>query len=304
MNRKKLISILGLIAVIVITVVACFTPDANAENGQTTITVNVTAVKHPTVSITNPEGEEELMPAEFSISTDYTESDGLTVQLQKDDDTYDHVATLADEAGTFDILRPNIDAFTNPFGAYVIQATATGDSNTAVATKNVTLTSLRVSKNGHATTGDPIVHIVFDERVDHYSITIVNPDSETPFYENTGLDASDIGDGNIVIPFGEAGLTDGTYYPVKITAYGENDQWSEAKSVDCNYRPNSGPDDPDDPDRPEEPDDDDSPAVPDTGKFTEKLNVSQSDYAIALIASGVVTVILAIIFAKKRSEKR
>ncbi|MBR6965005.1 hypothetical protein IKH83_01685 [Candidatus Saccharibacteria bacterium] len=289
MNRKKFLSILGLIVVIALTVAAYFVPDANAENGQTTITVTVANEKHPSVEITSPISDAEFLPSELVFSVNYEETDTLELVLEKGTESASFLPTITDPSGTFsedDIDLSNV--FTNIYGDYTFTVNASGDGNTADASIAFTVTPLRVTKNGHDDNGDPIIKIVVADDVEKIRIAVANPETGEPMFQVIEIDTADLGDGTVTLPFAANGMTSDNY-TVDVTALGANDTELGTKNVDCNY---------------EEPKDEDAPAVPDTGSFAGSLNVSKSDYILAGSIGLGVTIAIIILYATKRSNKR
>ena len=289
MNRKKLLSIFGLIVVIALTIAAYFTPSANAEDGQTTITVTVTNEKHPSVEITSPADGGEFLPSELVFSVDYEETDTLELVLTKGSESASFLPTITDPSGTFSADDVDLSGeFTNIYGEYTFTVNASGDGNTTDASITFTVVPFRVANNGHDDKGDPIIKITADNSVKKFRIAVANPDTGEPMFEVIEIDAADLGDGNVTLPFSTNGMTSGDY-TVDVTALDDSDTEIGTKDVECDY---------------EEPADEDAPAVPDTGSFAGSLNVSKSDYILAGSIGLGVTVAIAILYFTKRSKRQ
>lgn len=284
MKKRKLLGILGLIVVAAMTIAAYFTPAANAENGQTTITVTVSNPKQPDVEINNPADNSELAFKDgIAVNLDTKDAEEIEITVTYGPNTETDTFVPSEETGN--ITRTlNFAGLANYYGPVTITAKAKAEgAEDAVSTVTIELVTVAVEVKDPADNNDPKLRITPSRNVAKVKIKVVdpaNPDGE-PLIE---LEKSaDELDKDVTLPFEENNVPNGDYRFI-VESFGASDEpFENPKGVNYSYKK--------------------SPTVPDTGRFTERLNVSQSDYVLAIVTTSVITILLLIASIFKRSRK-
>ena len=282
--KRKILGILGLIVVAAMTIAAYFTPAANAENGQTTITVNVSNPKQPEIDITKPANNSELAYRDgIAVDLGFKESEEIEVTVTYGSNSETDTFAPTEETGTT-TRTLNFSGLANYFGPVTITAKAKSEGvDAAVKTITIDLVTVTVEIKDPADNNDPKLKITPSRNVAKVIIQVLDPakpDGE-PLIEIEKL-ASEL-DGDVTLPFEENNIPDGDYRFVVKSFDAADEPFEDQKAVNYSYEK--------------------SPVVPDTGRFAERLNVSQSDYVLAIVVTSVVTVLLLIVFIFKRSQK-
>ncbi len=281
MKNKKLWGILGLIIVAALTVAAYFTPSANAESGQTTITVNVTNPKQPAVEITEPaSGAEVINDGGVTLGFDYEETDEIIISI-----------TCGESGGAGEFITPTTDTGSfsrkvsipepNYYGPVTISVRGNAEGSEDIKTVTFNLVPATAEAADPEDNGDPNIDIETDPNVDKVIISVVDPETGEKVMDDVEVPADDLDD-SVALPFEDNDLADGNY-KIIITSYNDNgDQLGEPKVINYSYEKKS------------------APIVPDTGSFSEHLNVSKTDYLIVgLAAAGFAVLALGFLLIKR-----
>lgn len=284
MKKRKLLGILGLIVVAAMTIAAYFTPAANAENGQTTITVTVSNPKQPDVEINNPANNSELAFKDgITVDLGFKETEEIEVTVTYGSNTETDTFTPSEETGNT-TRTLNFAGLANYYGPVTITAKAKAEgAEDAVKTVTIELVTVTVEIKDPADNNDPKLKITPSRNVARVKIKVVdpaNPDGD-PLIE-LEKPAEELEE-DVTLPFEANNIPDGDYRFIVESFDTSDEPFENPKGVNYSYEK--------------------SPAVPDTGRFAEKLNVSRTDYVIAIAATAAVTVILLIAFIFKRSRK-
>lgn len=282
MKNKKLWGILGLIVVVALTVAAYFTPSANAESGSTTITVNVTNPKQPDVSIDSPaSGAEVAYKDGVNISFNYKETEQVEIEVTYGSESIVHgpYTPTSETASDLYILHDNsLDGYYGPV-KISIRVSAEGTVKISFITINLVPSTAEVKDP--AENGDPVIDVDPSSKVDKVIVTVVDPDDpDTPLIEKE-VPADEL-DEDITLPFEDEDLPEGDY-KIIVTSYDEDSNpLGEPKVINYTYKKDAGP------------------IVPDTGSFSEHLNVSSTDYlVVSLVAAGFAVIALAVLIIKR-----
>ncbi|MBQ6396348.1 hypothetical protein IJH89_02050, partial [Candidatus Saccharibacteria bacterium] len=332
-QRKKLLGLFGLALVALMTVVAYFLPtDAAAESTSHTDVIRVTVYdQYPSVELTKPLSEETLTSPSVTVGFNYENANHVNFQL-----TYETVDETTGEVVTKTINLPKFDpanldptfeyasgsdeitidltALTdeqgNPldltYGRFVLTAvseSAIGRGEDAVEFYYVPAKATEVGTED--STNDPIVNVEYDEGVAKVELMIYdkngNPLLDSPIVvENPANESGVHGSGsqNITLPLGSYGLASGDYV-LGLTAFrAETDPATGETSYSEIYSP--FPNYPISYTQPE------APAIPNTGRLLESLNIATSDLVITsvIVFTFAVFVAFAILTHKKKGYRK
>ena len=280
MKNKKLWGILGLIIVAALTVAAYFTPAANAEGGSTTITVNVTNPKQPAVEITEPaDGAELINDNGIDLGLDYAETEEFVYSVDCGEHGAGGIFEPATESGT--LTRKITIPEPNYYGPVTITIRATADGNEDLKSVTFNLVPATAEAVDPADNGDPKIDIDTDPNVKKVVISVVDPETGEKVIDDIEVPADDTDD-DVTLPFEDNDVADGDY-KIIITSYDEDgNALGEPKVINYAYEQEK------------------APIVPDTGSFSEHLNVSKTDYlAVSLIAAGFAVIALIVLIVKR-----
>lgn len=283
MKNKKLWGILGLIIVAAMTVAAYFTPAANAESGSTTITVNVSNPKSPAIDITKPANNAEVVYTDgVYLDLAFEETEGLEIVATPEGGTpIEDAFAPTEESGTtrYRIVNNSLSLF---FGQVAVTAKATAEGSEG-STKNIVINLVPAIAEitDPDDNNDPAINITANPNVEEIEIVVTDP--ENPDKPVVKKKIAIKGTTNpIVLPFEDENVPDGNYQ-FTMTSYDENgDVLGEPTAINYTYKH------------------DKDPIVPDTGSFSEHLNVSSTDYlVVSLVAAGFAVVALIVLIIKR-----
>ena len=296
-TKKRILGLLGLILVIITTIFAVFLPGPGVSAVDTantiTDTIHVRVIgETPAVSITNPpeSGQKFTKASDIVLSFDYENTERVVITAQytnKDDQTITYeVADLTtdDVTGNKTLDLDSLGALLG-YGEYVITVRGYGAAEgvynedsvaflfypvygEAYEDKNDGLTYLDLTYDKDNENINKIVVEIYDEEgnlVDDISPIIVTP-------PNTKIE----------LPFSEKDLASGKY-EIRITAYNaEDESLYKYYPTFIDYEMEL--------------------PVPDTGMFTEKLNISKVDYLISSLLIFFTAATIGIIFVSRNKD--
>lgn len=282
MKNKKLWGILGLIVVVALTVAAYFTPSANAESGSTTITVNVTNPKSPEMEIAKPAaGAEVAYKGGILLNLNHKETEEIQISaIYGDNSIIETPFAPVAETGTTDHML-DWGVLEGYYGPVTINVRAVAEGAEDLKRITINLVPSTAEVKDPAENDDPVIDVDPSSKVDKVIVTVADPDDpDNPLIEKE-VPADEL-DEDITLPFEDEDLPEGDY-KIIVTSYDEDgNPLGEPKVINYTYKKSAGP------------------IVPDTGSFSEHLNVSSTDYlVVSLVAAGFAVIALAILIIKR-----
>ncbi|MBQ2660397.1 hypothetical protein IJF86_03215 [Candidatus Saccharibacteria bacterium] len=286
-TKKKILGFLGLVAVVVMTVIAYSipSPGVGAVSSFTdTIIVHVYD-RYPKITITNPTNEEILVGADHIASYDWENSTSADFILTFDGTT---VTSWHDDYGSFEpgshpVGSGNHAITLNEYGRYILSSTAVGPIGSFEDSVIIYRLATSVSYIDATTDNDPNFEIDYDDQVAMLEIQVFDENGNPIFAEPILVPAQPGGVINYTIDMPD-GSNDGTYQIVVRGLDELGEEISDPSSTEFEY---IAP----------------APDIPDTGFSLTQLNIAKSDFLITGLLIFFSAAIAAIFLVNRKKER-